>query len=70
MQPSIDALANIGVNIHDSNGELKTATEILDEVGERWNSLSEETKQNTAVTIAGKLNCPILWRHNNEKLAI
>lgn len=54
MQPAIDALTNIGISIHDSNGELKTATTILDEVAIAFKNVNEETKQNTAVTLAGR----------------
>ncbi|MFD0587832.1 phage tail tape measure protein [Paenibacillus sp. GCM10027627] len=53
MQPAIDALSNIGINIHHSNGELKTATQILDEVAIAFKDVNEETKQNTAVALAG-----------------
>lgn len=54
MQPAIDALSNIGINIHDSNGQLKTATQILDEVAVAFQHVNEETKQNTAVALAGR----------------
>lgn len=54
MQPAIDALADLGINIHDGNDQLKTATQILDEVAEAYKHVNEETKQNTAVALAGR----------------
>jgi len=54
MKPSTEALAAIGININNSNGSLKTATEILDAVAVKFRTLSEEEKQNTAISIAGK----------------
>jgi len=53
MQPAIDALGELGINIHESNGQLKTATQILDEVALAYENVNEETKQNTAVALAG-----------------
>jgi hypothetical protein len=36
------ALASVGVNIKDTNGDLKEMDTILDEVGARWNVLSKD----------------------------
>lgn len=54
MQPAIDALGELGLSIYDGNGDLKTATVILDEVAEAYKHVNEETKQNTAVALAGR----------------
>ena len=60
MQPSIDALASIGIHIKDANGEMKSASEIISELQQKWNSLSAEQQQNIAVTLAGR-DCPLIW---------
>lgn len=51
--PAIDALKSIKVDIQNSNGELKSTSQILDEVAGAFQNLNDETKQNTAVAIAG-----------------
>jgi TP901 family phage tail tape measure protein len=48
------ALAAIGVNIKDVNGELKSMDQILDETGEKWKTLSKDQQVATAQTVAGK----------------
>lgn len=71
MQPSIDALSSIGIAVKDSNGEMKSATTIIDNLAERWGSLSAETQQNTAVTLAGRFQLSrFLALMNNHKMAI
>lgn len=54
MQPAIDALASIGISIKDTNGNMKSATVILDEMAKKWNTLTSETQQNVAVAVAGR----------------
>jgi TP901 family phage tail tape measure protein len=54
MQPSIDALASIGINVKDANGEMKTATQVISELQSKWNGLNAETQQSLAVTLAGR----------------
>ena len=47
------ALAKIGVNIQDSNGNLKDMDSILNEMGEKWNGLNQAQKVATAQQVAG-----------------
>ena len=47
------ALAKIGVNIKDASGELKSMDDILEETGQRWQSLTQDQKMATAQTVAG-----------------
>jgi len=36
---------NIGINIYNQNGEMKTFQEIIEELKIKWNSLNKEIKQ-------------------------
>lgn len=47
------ALASVGVNIKEANGELKTMDEILDETGERWRTLTNDQQVALAQSVAG-----------------
>ena len=47
------ALANVGINIKDSQGELKSMDQILDELGAKWNNISREQQNALAYTVAG-----------------
>ena len=47
------ALATIGVNIKDQNGELKEMDVILEEIGARWQSLSKDQQVALAQTVGG-----------------
>lgn len=47
------ALATVGVQIKDTNGELKGMDEILDDLGSRWNTLAQDQKIALAETVAG-----------------
>ena len=47
------ALATVGVDIKDSNGELKKMDEIVDELGQRWKILSKDQQVALANTVAG-----------------
>lgn len=47
------ALATVGVQIKDTNGELKGMDEILDDLGNRWNTLAQDQKIALAETVAG-----------------
>ncbi|WP_431785778.1 phage tail tape measure protein [Paenibacillus lactis] len=54
MYNSEDLLAAAGVQMRDMNGDVRTATELLEELASKWNSLSSEQQQNTAVGLAGR----------------
>lgn len=47
------ALATVGVQIKDTNGELKGMDEILDNLGSRWDTLAQDQKIALAETVAG-----------------
>ncbi len=47
------ALANVGVNIKDTNGELKDMDQILDDLGDKWDTLAQDQKIALAETVAG-----------------
>lgn len=47
------ALATVGVQIKDTNGELKGMDEILDNLGSKWNTLTQDQKIALAETVAG-----------------
>ena len=48
-----EALAKVGVDIKDTNGDLKDMDEILNELGGRWNTLAQDQKIALAETVAG-----------------
>ena len=48
-----EALMKVGINIKDSNGELKKMDNILDEMGEKWTTLSEDEQVALAQKVAG-----------------
>src|SRR5699024_4577876 len=54
IQPAIDELANIGINVRDSAGEMRRVEDILDDLGAKWSSLSAEQQQNLGIQIAGR----------------
>lgn len=47
------ALEAVGVHIKDQNGQLKNMDTILDELGERWQTLSKDQQMALAQTVAG-----------------
>ncbi|WP_405101406.1 phage tail tape measure protein [Oceanobacillus sp. FSL H7-0719] len=46
MQPAIDALAGIGINVRNSAGEMRPVSDILAQLAGQWNTLSAEQQQN------------------------
>ena len=47
------ALATVGINIMDTNGELRAMDDILDELGSKWSSLDKATQTALAQTVGG-----------------
>jgi TP901 family phage tail tape measure protein len=47
------ALATVGVQIKDTNGNLKGMDEILDDLGSKWGTLAQDQKIALAETVAG-----------------
>lgn len=48
------ALAGVGVSIKDTNGELKSMDDILDDLGGKWDNLSRAQQTALAQTVAGQ----------------
>lgn len=47
------ALAEVGINIKDTSGEMKEMNVILDEMGAKWSTLSKSQQMALAQTVAG-----------------
>ncbi len=47
------ALDTVGIKIKDTSGEMKSMNQILDELGEKWNTLSKDSQLALAQTVAG-----------------
>ncbi|MFC9414088.1 phage tail tape measure protein, partial [Bacillus velezensis] len=50
---SIKALEQIGISVKTASGEAKSATELINELADKWNNLSDAQKQNTSIGVAG-----------------
>lgn len=48
-----EALEKVGINIKEQNGELKKMDDILNEMGAKWNTLSEDQRISLAQSVAG-----------------
>lgn len=46
MQPAIDELASVGINVRDSAGNMRDVFDILGDLAGRWETLSAEQQQN------------------------
>lgn len=70
------ALATVGVQIKDTNGELKGMDKILDDLGGKWDTLAQDQKIALAETVAGVRQWTQLialmdnWDFFKEKLAM
>jgi TP901 family phage tail tape measure protein len=47
------ALKAVGISITDATGEVRDMNDILDEMGSKWNTLSQSTKLAVAQSVAG-----------------
>ena len=54
MNKSESTLNAVGVAMREVSGEVRSASDILDDLAGRWNSLTSEQQQNTAVNLAGR----------------
>ncbi|WP_145413303.1 NlpC/P60 family protein [Paenibacillus xylanexedens] len=54
MNKSEEVLNAAGVSMKNLNGETRDVSDIMDELASKWNGLSKETQQNTAVNLAGR----------------
>lgn len=48
-----EALAAVGVDIKDVNGQIKDMDDILDELGQKWSTLGRDQQMAVAQTVAG-----------------
>jgi TP901 family phage tail tape measure protein len=70
------ALEKVGISIKDQNGELKDMDDILDEMGAKWKTLSNDTQVALAQTVAGTRQYTQLvalmdnWDTFNENLEV
>jgi hypothetical protein len=53
LQPAIDALGSVGVSIRDTAGAVRPVSDILGSLAGKWTGLTDEQRQNTAVSVAG-----------------
>jgi TP901 family phage tail tape measure protein len=70
------ALEKVGVDIKDTSGELKDMDTVLDELGDKWNTLSNDTQLAVAQAVAGTRQYTQLmalmnnWDYMKENLAV
>lgn len=48
------ALESIGISIYDMNGKIRPVGDILESLAKKWNSLSNEQRQNLGLILAGR----------------
>ena len=71
-----EALEKVGISIFEQNGELKNMDSILDEMGAKWKTLSDDQQVALAQTVAGVRQYNQLvslmdnWDYFGENLAI
>jgi TP901 family phage tail tape measure protein len=53
MTDAIGALKNVGVSVKDMAGYVRPVSDIMEDLASNWSSLSDEQRQNTAVSVAG-----------------
>jgi TP901 family phage tail tape measure protein len=51
---SISQLNDIGISIRKSNGDVKSASEVISELASKWKTLTDEQRQNMAIAAAGR----------------
>lgn len=54
MSEAESALNAVNISIRDLEGNIRPVEDILDELAEKWSSLSDEQRQNLGVTLAGR----------------
>ena len=47
-------LEKIGIQLADEQGKLRDTGDVIDEIGEKWNTMTKETQQAVAVAMAGR----------------
>lgn len=54
MDGAISALADIGISVRNSAGEMRSVDDILKDLASQWNGLSKAQQQNLGLQIAGR----------------
>jgi TP901 family phage tail tape measure protein len=54
MDEATSALESVGIATKNMNGEMRSVTDILNELHSKWDSLSDAQQQNMGVTLAGR----------------
>lgn len=52
-QSSVNALQAIGISLEKTNGEVKTSQELIEELAQRWDGLSDAQRRATSIGVAG-----------------
>lgn len=55
-----DALAELGIQVEDSNGNLKSTFDVLSELKPLWDNMTDSERQNIGITLAGKNQFKVL----------
>lgn len=67
---AITALENIGISIEDASGQAKSASQIIEELAQKWDTLSESEQRNTAKFMAFMVAIPYLnfpkWGNSHQ----
>jgi TP901 family phage tail tape measure protein len=54
MDDAVGALESVGVSVKDLAGNVRPVSDIMSNLASKWTNLSDEQKQNTAVSVAGR----------------
>jgi TP901 family phage tail tape measure protein len=54
MNEAVGALESVGVSVKDLEGNVRPVSDIMSNLASKWSSLSDEQRQNTAVSVAGR----------------
>ncbi|OJT57284.1 phage tail tape measure protein [Bacillus licheniformis] len=66
-----DVLNGVGVSIRKQSGDVREANDVLSDLAEKWNDLSDQERQNIAVKIAGRYQLSrFLALMNNWQMAV
>lgn len=71
MNDATSSLEAVGVTIRDLEGNVRPVQDILGDLASKWTSLSDEQRQNTAVSVAGRYQLSrFLALMNNWQISI
>lgn len=70
MNDAIDAMSSVGVSIRDMAGNIRPVSDIMKDLAGKWANLTDEERQHTAVSVAGKFQLTrFLALMNNFEMA-